>query len=127
MANSDNVLRAGLTEKHIDVAELLQHVAFIETVPNILGSTAGEKEELFFETAAEEFALYQYQLEETNINLHSNNPEIILVIDGKASITSGDNTLEVNAGDAVFVLGNTPYSIAARAAEAFRATTPSRA
>ncbi|MGZ3940605.1 MAG: mannose-6-phosphate isomerase, class I, partial [Flavisolibacter sp.] len=36
MANSDNVLRAGLTDKHIDVAELLKHVKFETTIPNIL-------------------------------------------------------------------------------------------
>jgi len=36
MANSDNVLRAGLTDKHIDVPELLKHVKFEPTYPNIL-------------------------------------------------------------------------------------------
>lgn len=36
MANSDNVLRAGLTPKHIDVPELLENVDFVETVPNIM-------------------------------------------------------------------------------------------
>ena len=36
MANSDNVLRGGLTPKHIDVPELLKHVAFDETIPDIM-------------------------------------------------------------------------------------------
>ncbi len=40
MANSDNVLRGGLTPKHIDVKELLEHIVFEETVPNVI---AGHK------------------------------------------------------------------------------------
>ncbi len=32
MANSDNVLRGGLTNKHIDVKELLKHIKFEPTV-----------------------------------------------------------------------------------------------
>ena len=36
MANSDNVLRAGLTPKHIDIPELLENIDFVETIPNIL-------------------------------------------------------------------------------------------
>jgi mannose-6-phosphate isomerase len=36
MANSDNVLRAGLTPKHIDVPELMKHTVFESIVPNIM-------------------------------------------------------------------------------------------
>jgi mannose-6-phosphate isomerase len=35
MANSDNVLRAGLTPKHIDVPELMKHTVFESIVPNV--------------------------------------------------------------------------------------------
>src|SRR6478752_1635767 len=35
MANSDNVLRGGLTPKHIDVPELLKHTTFKGVAPNI--------------------------------------------------------------------------------------------
>ena len=36
MANSDNVLRGGLTPKHIDIEELLEHIKFEPTYPNML-------------------------------------------------------------------------------------------
>jgi mannose-6-phosphate isomerase, type 1 (EC 5.3.1.8) len=36
MANSDNVLRAGLTLKHIDVNELIDNTQFKETKPSTL-------------------------------------------------------------------------------------------
>src|SRR3954451_2861861 len=36
MANSDNVLRGGLTPKHVDVPELLKHTAFQGVQPNVM-------------------------------------------------------------------------------------------
>ena len=36
MSNSDNVLRGGLTSKHVDVPELMKHVKFEYTIPNII-------------------------------------------------------------------------------------------
>ncbi|HVK96755.1 MAG TPA: mannose-6-phosphate isomerase, class I, partial [Flavisolibacter sp.] len=54
MANSDNVLRAGLTDKHIDVKELNKHVVFEETIPNIYSPSGATVEK--FETPASEFA-----------------------------------------------------------------------
>ena len=56
MANSDNVLRGGLTNKHIDVAELMKHVRFEPIVPQVIRGTAGSvpAEEVFL-TAAGDF------------------------------------------------------------------------
>jgi mannose-6-phosphate isomerase len=39
MAASDNVLRGGLTQKHIDIAELSRIVNFVPTVPNLVSAT----------------------------------------------------------------------------------------
>jgi len=48
MANSDNVLRGGLTPKHVDCAELLKNVQFLPTYPSILkGETINAKETLY--------------------------------------------------------------------------------
>ena len=45
MANSDNVLRGGLTPKHVDVPELMKHVRFEATNPRILmGDRAAGRE-----------------------------------------------------------------------------------
>src|SRR5690606_4542723 len=54
MANSDHVLRGGLTSKHIDVPELLAHVNFRPTVPEVIrGNTRGTNEEVFVTPAAD--------------------------------------------------------------------------
>src|SRR5690349_3765501 len=88
MANSDNVLRAGLTDKHIDVPELLKHVTFQSTVPKIL-SPAGRSHKVF-ESPAEEFELHQYNLqEEDQESLTTTSGEIFLLINGEAGFECG--------------------------------------
>ena len=57
MANSDNVLRGGLTPKHIDVAELLEVLDFGERVPNLLTCRPGNAGEFVYECPAKEFIL----------------------------------------------------------------------
>jgi mannose-6-phosphate isomerase len=125
MSNSDNVLRAGLTDKHIDIDELLKHVSFVETVPDILGAHAEVKEEIQFTTPAKEFQLYQYQLQKSFVSITAHSAEIILVLSGEASIKCGDEILLMKKGDSAFVAGGSHYLITASSSEIFRATTPS--
>src|SRR4029453_9451423 len=58
MANSDNVLRGGLTVKHIDVPELMKHIRFEATEPKIIHPVkrVNSAEEIY-ETPAADFQL----------------------------------------------------------------------
>ncbi|RSS45109.1 mannose-6-phosphate isomerase, class I, partial [Streptomyces sp. WAC07061] len=60
MANSDNVLRCGLTPKHVDVPELLKVVIFEPSAPGIL-RPEGDGEEVY-ETPIDEFRLSRHVL-----------------------------------------------------------------
>ncbi|MGP3686438.1 mannose-6-phosphate isomerase, class I [Streptomyces sp. IBSNAI002] len=60
LANSDNVLRAGLTPKHVDVPELLKIVKFESGDPKVL-RPEGDGEEVY-ETPIEEFRLSRFLL-----------------------------------------------------------------
>jgi mannose-6-phosphate isomerase len=124
MANSDNVLRAGLTDKHIDVNELLKHVAFVETVPNILSSPGELNGEVKFETPASEFELYMYEVKGSKIKCESQNAEIILILNGNVSIACGFENLSGGKGDAFFIVANTSYHISSDNAEIYRAAVP---
>lgn len=66
MANSDNVLRGGLTPKHIDVPELLKHISCEPVYPEILLPAAGEADDTWrhYPTPAPDFALSVAQQEE---------------------------------------------------------------
>jgi mannose-6-phosphate isomerase len=57
MANSDNVLRGGLTPKHVDVPELLSILNFTQGPVQKLVSKPCVPGESFYETPAEEFQL----------------------------------------------------------------------
>jgi mannose-6-phosphate isomerase len=57
MANSDNVLRGGLTQKHVDVQELLSVVRFGETSVQILDARPMGPAESGYDCPAEEFSL----------------------------------------------------------------------
>ena len=57
MANSDNVLRGGLTSKHVDVAELLSALDFAPVSPRVLSPVYRDGCEGTYDTPAEEFVL----------------------------------------------------------------------
>ncbi|MFJ6750953.1 mannose-6-phosphate isomerase, class I [Streptomyces sp. NPDC091266] len=59
MANSDNVLRCGLTPKHVDVPELLRIVRFASGDPGVLRPEADGGEEVY-ETPIDEFRLSRF-------------------------------------------------------------------
>lgn len=107
MANSDNVLRGGLTKKHIDVPELLNILNFEEMDVNILLSQKDKDCERIYHSMAEEFVLSVIS-DEKNISYTSpekRSGEIILCTDGKASITdiSINETILLKKGTSVMI------------------------
>ncbi|GAA4280994.1 mannose-6-phosphate isomerase, class I [Gaetbulibacter aestuarii] len=128
MANSDNVLRGGLTPKHVDVPELLKHVAFEETHPNIMkGEMQNDGLERIYKSPAPDFELSQIKLMPSqNYQANSKTAEIIIVISGSATITQGETSIFCKKGDTVLVLANSPYAIRTSEAESilYKASAP---
>jgi mannose-6-phosphate isomerase len=124
MANSDNVLRAGLTDKHIDVPELLKHVQFGPTYPDVLKPSG--RVETAFTPPVKEFALVRYEApEEVSRSLHSTGPEILLVLEGEAEVKQEDNVVCLRKGEAAFVEANTDFQLLLKGGtDCFRATIP---
>jgi mannose-6-phosphate isomerase len=94
MANSDNVLRGGLTPKYIDMPELLNVLNFEERKVNILETEQINECEWVYESHAEEFILSIIQVKEGIIynSTADRSIEILLCTDGKATITDlGEN------------------------------------
>lgn len=123
MANSDNVLRAGLTDKHIDVQELLRHVNFIATAPQILNPPSGHR---IFSSPAEEFELQQYLLPPgQEIRILTTTAETYLVISGSVDAGVEEEQLLAGTGTSMFVTAGTSLRLKAlEAAEVFRVTVP---
>ncbi|QDI70755.1 mannose-6-phosphate isomerase, class I [Streptomyces calvus] len=101
MANSDNVLRCGLTPKHVDVPELLRIVRFEATDPGVLRPEAGPDGEEVYETPIDEFRLSRYVLPEGGAthDLTLTNPQILLCTAG--TVRAGE--YELTPGRSVFV------------------------
>lgn len=126
MANSDNVLRGGLTPKHVDTEELLKHISFTETIPNILsGELQGNRLERIYKSPAPDFELSKIDLSgESTYSHRASSLEILLVLRGKANILTEDEKLEVTTGEAFTVTANTNYQIESEFAEVFKAKCP---
>ncbi|MGW5049302.1 mannose-6-phosphate isomerase, class I [Streptomyces griseoluteus] len=100
MANSDNVLRCGLTPKHIDVPELLRVVRFEASDPGVLRPEASPEGEEVYETPIDEFRLSRWVLPgETTRDLTLPTPQILLCTAG--SVRVGEHGLL--PGRSVFV------------------------
>ncbi|MFF4321136.1 mannose-6-phosphate isomerase, class I [Streptomyces sp. NPDC001568] len=99
MANSDNVLRCGLTPKHVDVPELLKVVVFEPSAPGIMRPEADGEE--VYETPVDEFRLSRFLLAPGGAPqaLPDATPQILLCTAGAPGV--GELTLA--PGESVFV------------------------
>ncbi|KOX18173.1 MULTISPECIES: mannose-6-phosphate isomerase, class I [unclassified Streptomyces] len=101
MANSDNVLRCGLTPKHVDVPELLRIVRFDPADPAVLRPEASPSGEEVYETPTEEFRLSRFVRAESAApnDLTAPTPQILLAVAGRPA--AGD--IPLAPGESVFV------------------------
>ncbi|MGW2184039.1 mannose-6-phosphate isomerase, class I [Streptomyces sp. NPDC001732] len=101
MANSDNVLRCGLTPKHIDVPELLRIVRFEATDPGVLRPEAAPSGEELYETPVDEFRLSRFDLSPgaAPVDLTRDAPQILLCTGGAPKA----GTMDLAPGTSVFV------------------------
>jgi mannose-6-phosphate isomerase len=126
MANSDNVLRGGLTPKPIHVAELLRILRFEETRPIPLRPTPIDAGEAVFETPADEFQLSRLQLGVGHppVERVPVGPEVLLVTDGEVELGWGSDTVRLSRGGSVFVPSSSPpYRLSGRGS-VYRARVP---
>ncbi|MFQ3562933.1 mannose-6-phosphate isomerase, class I [Streptomyces gramineus] len=119
MANSDNVLRCGLTPKHVDVPELLRVVRFEAGDPGVLRPEAALDGEEVYETPIDEFRLSRYVLPEgtTAHDLTLPTPQILLCTAG--AVRAGEEDL--TPGQSVFVPAGEKTEVSG-AGTVFRAT-----
>ncbi|MFI1799067.1 mannose-6-phosphate isomerase, class I [Streptomyces sp. NPDC020379] len=126
MANSDNVLRCGLTPKHIDVPELLRVVRFESTEPAVLRPEADAAGEEVYATPVDEFRLSRYvfaPVSETPAALPPGTPQILLCTRGTATLRTTDGTeLRLGRGESAFVRADERAELTGDDATVFRAT-----
>ncbi|WAE74959.1 mannose-6-phosphate isomerase, class I [Streptomonospora nanhaiensis] len=103
MASSDNVLRAGLTAKHVDAPELLDVVDFsVLPIPYARsGLLEGRRE---FRPAAPEFALHEIGPGRVAAHLPGEGPTVVLALHGRVELVAEvGQGLTLERGESVFV------------------------
>jgi mannose-6-phosphate isomerase len=117
MANSDNVLRGGLTPKHIDVPELLKVLSFEPRPVNILKAVKKNKNERIYASEADEFVLSVVSAAAGSPyrSSESRSVEIMLCTQGTAELKDNgtQEIINIKKGDsAIIPAAVTSYSIA---------------
>ena len=126
MASSDNVLRGGLTTKHIDTVELLKHTKCEATVPKILKAQTRKTIQVY-KTPAKDFELSSFTLKKNEQELvHTHTAEIFLLVSGEATLKSKKESAVLKPGSIAAAAFN-GASLTLKAREdclIFRATVP---
>ncbi|TDQ51630.1 mannose-6-phosphate isomerase, class I [Actinorugispora endophytica] len=103
MAGSDNVLRAGLTAKHVDPAELLAAVEFA-VLPIPYSRPRADLGRSVYEPGVADFALSVVEPGAAPTRIPGDAPRIVLVLDGAARLeTDRGQGIVLERGESVFV------------------------
>ncbi|MFF0750992.1 mannose-6-phosphate isomerase, class I [Streptomyces sp. NPDC004267] len=106
MASSDNVLRCGLTSKHVDTAELLRIVRFTSPPVRALAARWDARTgEHVYPAPVDDFRLSRFDLVRTGAPrpLAAGAPQIVLCVRGAATVASQGRSLDFGPGHAVYV------------------------
>jgi len=130
MANSDNVLRGGLTPKHVDLPELLRVLHFDS--PELLPTPTRQvsRAELAYETPAPEFRLSCIELREgSSFSGELRGPELLLCVAGELQVSPRAGTERrselLRQGQACFLPARLGQYELAGTGRVFRATVGS--
>ncbi|MGV3345698.1 mannose-6-phosphate isomerase [Enterobacteriaceae bacterium LUAb1] len=108
MANSDNVLRAGLTPKFIDIPELLANITFVsKPVNELLTPPRQEGPALYYPIPVDDFAFTLHKLTPTPQSIIQHSATILFCTEGQAVINNQhQQTLTLRSGESCFIPAN---------------------
>jgi mannose-6-phosphate isomerase len=109
MANSDNVFRGGLTAKHIDVDELLNHLIVDAVTPRVLNGHQLSDVEWEYPAPVSDFKLSRIILAPSKHYSQETitNPQILMLIDGEVD----SNGERLKRGDIVLAPAGSHYTL----------------
>lgn len=130
LANSDNVLRGGLTGKHVDGTELLRVLDFTPAGVRPEPGTAhphGSSTDVVYPSPVPDFQLHRLELRATPIESPPGGPRVLLCVAGALRASGELAVAPLRRGDAAFVPAGTPLQLSGDpCATVFLATVRSR-
>ena len=126
MANSDNVLRGGLTPKHIDVEELIHNIKFESIDPVIIEGTKPCMGESVYPAPVQDFGIASITLDGSNsYSYEAESMDMFLVVEGGCVV---NNQMTIKTGEAFVVFPGNKLNIHASGKTlVYRAFVPSLA
>lgn len=124
MAASDNVLRGGLTPKHIDIPELLEVLDFTAIAPPLLPATQVSSAVVEYRPPVPAFTLLRVEGAAGAVRVPLAGPAIVLAEGGPVDVTGMHGGIRVERGGAVFVTPDEGWLALAGDGIAWVATTP---
>lgn len=107
MANSDNVLRAGLTPKYIDIPELMANLKFDEKpAETLLTAPVQDGATQNFPIPVADFAFSIHSLSDQPLIVDQQSAAILFCIEGQAILRCGDRQLTLLPGESAFIGAN---------------------
>ncbi|MDF3827730.1 MULTISPECIES: mannose-6-phosphate isomerase [unclassified Pseudocitrobacter] len=104
MANSDNVLRAGLTPKYIDIPELVANVKFeAKPAAELLTQPVKNGSELDFPIPVDDFAFSLHDLSAQPTAIAQQSAAILFCLEGEAVLSKGEESLTLKPGESAFI------------------------
>jgi mannose-6-phosphate isomerase len=103
MAASDNVLRGGLTPKHVDVAELLRLVDTTPGPPPLVPPASADGVDLY-DVGIPDFRVRRVRTDAgASRTLAVSGPAVVVVTDGAVTLSAGSASAEIAAGSGGFL------------------------
>ena len=121
MASSDNVLRGGLTSKHVDLAALIEVLDFTDGKVPVLRPVLG-RGGLRYPVPVDDFELTRVQVDVDPGVLTTPGPQVLLCTEGTGVLAGPDGELTLRQGESAFVSAGSPVS-ARGPAVLYRVTT----
>lgn len=105
MASSDNVLRAGLTPKHVDVDELLRNVDYVAAPPIRIAPETFHGATRVYYAPVDDFELSVTRTADDDVHpLPGRGPRVLLCLEGELVASSqNDGQIRLSQGEAAFV------------------------
>ncbi len=123
MASSDNVLRGGLTPKHVELAELLSVLVFRDEPVSVIHARVRDGVQVY-DTPAREFELSTARVTADGVRVSVTGPEIVLCTEGAFEATRRDERIALARGESLFVPADTVAYTLRGDGTVFRASVP---
>ena len=106
MAASDNVMRGGLTPKHIDVAELMRVLERRSGAVSLVDPVTVAEGVIEYPVPVDDFRLWRGAASVAGVTIAPQLPAIVLCVSGAIEVRGATQTLELLPGQAAFVAGD---------------------